>query len=141
MKNKHLKLKKIKKLDKIFSFKFNHQKIGSLKSFYPKKGGIGEFKNFFINVRSKDIFLKTKIKKIKINNKKIYEIITNGKKFNPDYVISTIDQTLLSKLYVTNKFNLRKLNQSKNIDEKNFYWNFINIVSNNNFFSYILYLF
>ena len=127
------KLKKNKKFDKIFSFKFNYQKTEFLKSFYPKKGGIGGFKNFFINLKSKDIFLETKIREIKIDNKKINKIITNKKIFSPDYVIWTIDEKLFNNLCLNNEITLKRLNQSKIINEKSFHWNFVNIVSNNKF--------
>ena len=117
-------------MDKIFSFKFNYQKVGNLKSFYPKKGGIGEYKNFFIKKNSKDIFLKNRIEKITIKNKKIIELFTNSGKIKPDYVIWTIDQVLFNNLNTKNKLTISK---TKKKTDKFFYWNFVNITSNNSF--------
>ena len=123
-------LKKNKNLDKILSFKYNHQGISGLKNYYPKTGGINKFKDFFIGRKLK-IYFNEKVQKVEIKNKNILNLTTNKRSLKVDKLYWTADRNIFYNLAFKKKYNYK---------QDSIFWNFVNIKSNNPFKSKCFYL-
>lgn len=104
-------LKKSKKLDQIFAYKFNTQGLSKKYSFYPRVGGIGQYVNYFGNYK-KTIYFNTKLEKINCKKRQVISIKTSAGILKCDYLINTISDIL---------------------SLKNIFWEFVNITTKKRF--------